>query len=111
MNEKKKKRCILNGEWMLMTWNSVAFPFFPSRKYSTTTLLATDLLSVNSDDEQARLLVPETTQKSVPTNQALPTAPFLSDSSERIRFSHASRRNRIREASRGASFQEKTWEF
>ena len=111
MNDKKKKRCALIGEWMLMNWKSVVFPFFPSRKYSTTSLSATDLHSVNSDDEQARLLVPETPQKSVPTNQALPTAQILSDSSERIRFSHASRRNRIREASRGTSFEEKTWDF
>ena len=62
----------------------------------------------NSDDEQAQILVPETPEQSMPTNQALPTTLLLSYSSEHTRFSQAPRRNRIREASRGNSFEEET---
>jgi len=65
----------------------------------------------NSDDEEAEVLVPETPEQSMPTNQALPTTPILSDSSESIRFPQAPRRNRIREVSRRISFEEETWDF
>ena len=64
----------------------------------------------NSDDEQAEVLFPETPEQSMHTNQAIPT-PFLSDSSEHTRIPQAPRRNRVREASRRISFQEKTWDF
>ena len=45
----------------------------------------------NSDDEKAEVLVPETPEQSMSTNQALPTTPILSDSSESIRFHQAPR--------------------
>ena len=65
----------------------------------------------NSDDEEAEVLVPETPEQSMPTNQALPATPILSDSSESIPFPQAPRRNRIREVSRRISFEEETWDF
>ena len=63
---------------------------------------------LNSDDAEAKVLVPETPERSMPTNQALPTTPVLSDSSESIRVPQAPRRNRIREVSRRTSFEEET---
>ena len=65
----------------------------------------------NSDDQQAVVLVPETPEQSVRTNQALPTTPLPSESSEHTRFPQALRRNRIREASSRISFDEETWDF
>ena len=45
----------------------------------------------NSDYEEAEVLVPETPEQSMPTNQVLPTTPIISDSSESVRFPQAPR--------------------
>ena len=65
----------------------------------------------NSDDEEAKVMVPETAEQSMPTNQSLPTTPFISDSSKSIRFPQAPHQNRIREFSRRISFEDETWDF
>ena len=53
----------------------------------------------SSDDEQTEVIAPETTEKFLSINQALPTTSILSDLSERTRFPHDPRRSSRREAS------------
>ena len=66
---------------------------------------------LNSDYEQAEVLVLETPEQYLPTYQVFPTMPILSGSSESIRLPQAPRRNRIGEASRRILFEEDTWDF
>ena len=48
----------------------------------------------NSNDAQAKVLVPETPELSIPNNQALPTTSIRIDSSESFGLPQAPRRNR-----------------
>ena len=74
-------------------------PIFPEEEVTNNYLpcfgLPLDEDCPNSDDEPAKVLVPETPEQSMPTNKTLPATPILCDSNESIRFLQDPRRNRI----------------